>query len=59
MMLLPIAALGILVYLIIRDQSSGAMLRREDPMQILRERYARGEISKDDFERMRKDIEKK
>jgi len=29
----------------------------ETPLDILKKRYAKGEISKDDFERMKKDIQ--
>lgn len=31
--------------------------REDDPLTILKKRYARGEISKEEFERLKKDIE--
>jgi len=40
------------------DQSSGSAKRGEKtPMDILRERYARGEIDRDEYEQKRKDLE--
>jgi putative membrane protein len=52
--------LGI-VYLVRRQSnrvSSGkSEFRDKTPLEILKERYARGEISRDDFERMKKDLE--
>jgi len=32
------------------------LLPKQDPMDIARERYARGEISREEFEQMRKDL---
>lgn len=35
----------------------GHMGLHRSPMDILKERYARGEITKDDFDRMKKDLQ--
>ena len=35
----------------------GSMSQHRSPLDILKERYARGEISEDEFDRMKKDIE--
>ena len=60
--LLVIGGLGLLVvWLFRRDQ--GQMRDREvpppasRPLEILRERYARGEITRDEFDQMRRDLE--
>jgi putative membrane protein len=39
-----------------RTGDFGSMMRRETPMEILRKRYAQGEISKEEYERMRDDL---
>ena len=44
----------VVIYLIVRGQAFG---KRETPLDILKRRYASGEISKEEFERMRKDLE--
>nr|BAL57637.1 hypothetical conserved protein [uncultured Deinococcota bacterium] len=53
--LYPLLFLGLFllgVYLLVR-----ALSRREDrALEILRERYARGEIDKETFERMKRDL---
>jgi uncharacterized membrane protein len=47
-MLIWIAALFLMVWLIIRVPADR---KSDDPMTILRTRFARGEISQDEFER--------
>jgi putative membrane protein len=39
-----------------RDRGSGDSLRRT-PLEILQERYARGEIGREDYEQKRRDLE--
>ena len=36
---------------------SGPAQSKQTPLQILKERYARGEISREEFEQMRRDLE--
>ena len=52
--------LGVLVYLLFKvgSGSFGASSSppHETPLDILKERYARGEISKDQFDEMKKDL---
>lgn len=48
------------VYLIVkggRSQTPSGGLPGESALDILKKRYARGEINKEDFDRMKKDIE--
>lgn len=46
------------VVLLVRWLSArGRMNRGKSPLDILKERYARGEINREDFERMKKDLE--
>ncbi len=53
--LLWFALLGLLVYWIVRSLASGAS-GRDRALEVLRERYARGEIDKETFERMKRDL---
>ncbi len=56
--LVLIPMLGIvflLVYLAVRE--SRAEERKSNALEILKERYARGEITKEEFERMKREIE--
>lgn len=51
--------LVVIIVRIITDKSSGQSdSRPEDPLDILKQRYARGEISKDEFESMKQALEK-
>jgi len=42
-----------------RSRSSVPASSAEDPLVILQRRYARGEIGRDDYERIRSDLERK
>ncbi len=43
--------------LLARDRSAGGIGGGRKPLDILKERYARGEISKDQYQQMRRDLE--
>jgi len=50
----------VVVYFIVqatRPRSSNREAPEESPMSILKKRYAKGEISREEFERMKKDLE--
>jgi len=50
--------LTVIIYLVIQATRTKRIVApsKETPLEILRKRYAKGEITKDDFERMKKDI---
>jgi len=45
---------GLLIYIVMRV--GGAKAPNETPTDIVKKRYARGEIAKEEYERMRKDL---
>lgn len=50
-----IVILGIAVYLIVKLANRGGA-GSETPLDILKKRYARGEITKEEYESMKKDL---
>ena len=58
--------MGLIVYLLVRvlgerargktEQQDGADTRTESALEILKRRYARGELTREEFERMKQDI---
>ncbi len=52
-----LGALIFLVWWIVRKSQLGASRREEDAMDILKKRYARGEIDREEFEQKKKDIQ--
>lgn len=49
--------LGIIIYFAVRFAAGGfPKSSPETPLEILKKRYAKGEITKDDYERIRKDL---
>lgn len=59
MWILFLIVIGFLVFFIIKaTKMKGQMPRQnESPLDILKKRYARGEITKEDFDRMKKELE--
>ncbi len=56
MWIIPIALVAVLIYIFIRLRE-GKTGGTETPLDILKKRYARGEITKEDFDRMKRDLE--
>jgi putative membrane protein len=60
MWLILIILAGVVIYFILnRGRRSGtpAEPKQESPVEILKRRYANGEISKEEFDRIKKDLE--
>ena len=53
---LLIVGIVFLVRFLVQQQGTGSRSSEESPLDVLKKRYARGEISKDEYERIRKDI---
>ncbi len=54
-----LVVLGLLIYFIVQSRTGKSPLstQQERPMDILKRRYAKGEITREEFERMKKDLE--
>jgi len=60
MWLVLIIIAGVVVYFIFQQNKKNRDLEdpaRESPMEILKRRYAKGEITKEEFERLKEEIE--
>lgn len=55
MLLFWVAVIALIVFLVRRTGGSGS--RSESATNILKKRYARGEITKEEYENMKKEIE--
>jgi len=61
MWLVLIILAGVIIYFVFsQSKKSGNSIdsTRESPMDILKKRYAKGEISKEEFDRLKSEIEK-
>ena len=59
MWIILLAIIGLVVYLVVRNQkkvSSGEHHEGVTPLDIVKKRYARGEISREEFEQLKKDL---
>ncbi len=59
MWILFLVIIGLVVYLVVRNQkklSSGEHHEGVSPLDIAKKRYARGEISKEEFEQLKRDL---
>jgi putative membrane protein len=56
--LLFIVIIGVLIYLVLQytKTKGGIGVSGETPLDILKKRYAKGELTKDEFDRMKKEI---
>lgn len=59
MWILFLIVIGLLIYFIVRaNKATGSVsMQKETPLDILKRRYAKGEIVKEEFEKMKKDLE--
>jgi len=48
--------IGLIIYFIINGQNLVKHEARETPLEILKKRYAKGEISKEEYDRIKKDL---
>ena len=57
--ILILVVIGLLVWLLLRGPLAGASGRTEQPraLDILKERHARGEIGREEFEQKKRDLE--
>jgi putative membrane protein len=57
-MVVPLVLLIIFVWLVVRATSNESRRSEETPEQILKRRYARGEIEREEYERRSTDLRK-
>lgn len=55
MWLIFLIIIGLLIYFIVQNQKTKGPSSKS-PLDILKERYAKGEITKEDFDKMKKDL---
>jgi len=59
MWIIFLIVIGLLIYFIVQAQNTKGKTptQNESPMDILKRRYAKGEITREEYERMKKDLE--
>ncbi len=56
MILLWVGLIALLVWGVMKISKSGGTESKKEPLDIVKERYAKGEISKEEFEQIKKDL---
>jgi len=57
MWLLLLVLIGVVIYFVVRGDKWMKKGGEESSLEILKKRYARGEITRDEYNRMRKELE--
>jgi putative membrane protein len=59
MWIIFLIVIGLLIYFIVQAQNTKGKTptQNESPTDILKRRYAKGEIAREEYERMKKDLE--
>lgn len=57
MWLLLLVMVGVVIYFVVRGDRWMKKGSEESPLDILKKRYARGDITTDEYNRMRKELE--
>ena len=59
MWIILLIVIGLLIYFIVQAQKTKGRtpIQNESPLDILKRRYAKGEITREEYERMKKDLE--
>jgi putative membrane protein len=59
MWIIFLIVIGLLIYFIVQAQNTKnkTQTQNESPLDILKRRYAKGEISSEEYERMKKELE--
>jgi putative membrane protein len=59
MWIIFLVVIGVLIYFIVQAQKTKGQMSKqnESSLDILKRRYAKGEIAREEFERMKKDLE--
>ena len=57
MWLLLLIAVGVIIYLVVRSPRESRPASSRTPLEILKERYARGELTREEFLERKKDLE--
>ena len=59
MWIIFLIVIGLLIYFIVQAQKTKGQTptQHESPLDVLKRRYAKGEIAKEEYERMKKDLE--